>query len=209
MRCPVNYISITNAFGKHKGVDFGWYSPEHHNQYVYACDDGEIIYNRKQVTGGYVIHLKIKVGESYYVAEYGHLLKDSQLVKEKMFVKKGQKLAKMGKSGICTGEHLHFGLYKGSSINYKNKKNFVDPLKYINVYNNQHINEKSKDLIKHTKVAYNIPSEPLNIRYKSKTGKVVGHIYNGDEVEHYYIDLEGWNCCDNLRDYVCSNRYLK
>lgn len=206
MRCPVNYIAVTQKFGNHKGVDFGFYSKDHHNQYVYACDDGTIIYNRKQLTGGYVIQIKHDNG---YVSEYGHLLKDSQLVKEGMKIKKGEKIAKMGRSGICSGEHLHFGLYKGTAINYKNKKNFVDPLKYINVYNNQYINDKSKNLIKHTKIAEGIPSEPLNIRYKEKTGKVVGHIYNGDEVEYYYIREDGWNCCDNLRDFICSNKYLK
>ena len=114
----------------------------------------------------------------------------------------------MGSSGIVTGEHLHFGLYKGTSINYKNKDKFVDPLRYLNVYDNQHVNDKSSGLIKHTKRACNIPSEPLNIRYKTKTGKVVGSIYNGDEVESFGKNLEGWNIVDNLRDYVCSDKYL-
>lgn len=204
MRCPVNYIAVTQKFGTHKGVDFGWYN--HHHQWVYAVDDGIVIYNRKQITGGYVIQIRHDNG---YVSEYGHLLKDSQQVKEGFRVVKGDKIAKMGASGIVTGEHLHFGLYKGTSINYKNKKNYVDPLKYLNVYNNQKINEKSANLIKHTKVAEGIPSEPLNIRKGSKNGKVVGAIYNGDEVEHYYITDEGWNCLDNIRDYVCSNKYLK
>lgn len=206
MRCPVNYVTVTQEFGNHKGVDFGFYSKEHHNQWIYACDDGKVIYNRKQITGGYVIQIQHDNG---YVSEYGHLLKGSQQVKEGQFVRRGQKIAKMGKSGMVTGEHLHFGLYKGSKINYKNKKNFIDPLKYINIYNLQHVKGEVAEKIKHTKTACNIPSEPLNIRYKDKSGKVVGRIYNGDEVEYYYINEEGWNCCDNLRDYVCSNRYLK
>lgn len=205
MMCPVNYVAVTQEFkNNHKGVDFGWYG--HHNQWIYAIDDGEVIYNRKQITGGYVIHIRHNNG---YVSEYGHLLKNSQQVREGTKVKKGQKIARMGKSGMITGEHLHFGLYKGSYINYKDKSKFVDPLKYINLYDNQKANEKSEKLIKRTKHAEGIPSEPLNIRYKSKHGKVVGSIYNGDQVEHYYITDEGWNCLDNLRDYVCSNRYLK
>lgn len=207
MRCPVNYISITQKYSSmHKGVDLGWYSKEHHNQPIYAIDDGIVIYNRKQITGGYVIHIRHNNG---YVSEYGHLLKNSQTVHEGDIVKKGQKIAKMGASGIVTGEHLHFGLYKGNHIDYNNKKYYVDPLKYINVYDNQHENEKSKGLIKHTKHALGIPSEPLNIRYKSKTGKVVGSIFNGDQVETYGRNLDEWNIVDNLRDYVCSNKYLK
>lgn len=204
MMCPVNYVAVTQEFKNHKGVDFGWYN--HHNQWVYAVDDGVVIYNRKQITGGYVIHIRHDNG---FVSEYGHLLKDSQLVKENMVVKKGQKIAKMGKSGMVTGEHLHFGLYKGTYINYKDKSKFVDPLKYINLYDNQKANEKTEKLIKRTKHAEGIPSEPLNIRKSSKNGKVVGSIYNGDQVEHYYINEDGWNCLDNIRDYVCSNRYLK
>ena len=207
MRTPVNYISITQDFSKkHHGIDFGWFSDSHHNQWIYAIDDGTVIYNRKQISGGYVIHIRHDNG---YVSEYGHLLKNSQQVHEGDKVKKGQKIAKMGKSGLVTGEHLHLGIYHGTSINYNDKSKWVDPAKYLNVYANQVENAKSKGKLKHTKIAYNIPSEPLNIRYKTKHGKIVGYIYNGDEVEHYYINNEGWNVCDNIRDYVCSNKYLK
>ena len=206
MRCPVNYISIKQTFGNHKGVDFGWYDDKHHNQWIYAVDDGVVIYNRHQTTGGYVIHIR---HDSGYVSEYGHLLKNSQQVHEGDVVKKGQKIAKMGRSGIVTGEHLHFGLYKGTYINYKAKKYFVDPLRYLNCYVNQKENDKSKGMMKHTKIAYGIPNEPLNIRLHDKSGKIVGKIYNGDEVEYHGLNLDGWNIVDNTRDYVCSNRYLK
>ena len=206
MRCPVNYISINTRFGTHKGIDFGWFSESHHNQPIYAVEDGVVIYNRHQVTGGYVIHIRHDNG---YVSEYGHLLKNSQKVLEGDHVKKGQMIARMGKSGIVSGEHLHFGLYKGTSINYKDKSKWVDPLKYLNVYVNQVENAKSKGLIRHTKIAYDIPSEPLNIRLHDRYGKVVGAIYNGDEVEFHGLNLEGWNIVDNIRDYVCSDKYLK
>ena len=206
MKLPLNYTAIKQGFSKsHKGIDFGW-KKGHNNQWIYACDDGEVIYNRHQVTGGYVIHIRHDNG---YVSEYGHLLKNSQQVKEGMVVKKGQKIAKMGKSGICTGEHLHFGLYKGKTINYKDKSKFVNPCYYLNVYDGQELNDIDKHKIKHTKKAYNIPSEPLRIRYQNKNGKVVGSIYNDDQVETYGLNYEGWNIVDNIRDYVCSNKYLK
>ena len=206
MKLPLNYTAIKQGFSKsHKGIDFGW-KKGHNNQWIYACDDGEVIYNRHQVTGGYVIHIRHNNG---YVSEYGHLLKNSQQVKEDMVVKKGQKIAKMGKSGICTGEHLHFGLYKGKTINYKDKSKFVNPCYYLNVYDGQELNDADKHRIKHTKKAYNIPSEPLRIRYQNKNGKVVGSIYNDDQVETYGLNYEGWNIVDNIRDYVCSNKYLK
>lgn len=199
MRCPVNFVAVTQEKTKlHNGLDMGFYSKSHHNQPIMSADDGEVIYNEKQVKGGYVIKIK---HSNNIVTTYGHLLKNSQTVKVGMKVKMGEMIARMGKSGIVTGEHLHFSIQKNGK--------YLDPLKYINIYKGQHVNEKSKKLFKYTKTAYNIPSEPLNIRYQNKHGKVVGHIYNGDEVESYYINDEGWNCCDNLRDYVCSNRYLK
>lgn len=206
MKAPLQYLGITKDFSKsHRGVDFGWWK-NHRNQWVYAVDDGKVIYNRHQLTGGYVIHIRHDNGT---VSEYGHLLKNSQVVKEGMKVKKGEKIAKMGSSGLCSGEHLHFGIYLGTSINYSKKEKFVDPLKYINVYDSQTISKNDESKIRHTKTACDIPSEPLRIRYKSKTGKIVGDIYNGDQVETYGKDLEGWNIVDNLRDYVCSDKYLK
>ena len=57
MRCPVNYISVTQKYTyRHGGCDLGWYGNVcGYNQPIYACDDGKVIYNRKQITGGYVI----------------------------------------------------------------------------------------------------------------------------------------------------------
>lgn len=204
MKCPINYIAVVQKFGTHKGVDFGWYDPKHHNQPVYACEDGTVIYNRYQSSGGYVIHIKHDNG---YVSEYGHLLKDSQLVHEGDKVKKGQQIANMGASGKVTGEHLHFGLYKGKKINYLFKFNFVDPLKYINVYSNQKINDKSKNLIKHTKRV--TAKDGLNIRDKASiNGKIVRVAKYNEEVECF--GKKGtWNIVDNIKGYYCSSNYLK
>ena len=57
MRCPVNYAGVVQKFhSKHKGVDFGWNSKYGgSNQPVFASDDGIVVYNRYQTTGGYVI----------------------------------------------------------------------------------------------------------------------------------------------------------
>jgi len=52
----------------------------------------------------------------------------------------------------------------------------------------KNLNESDKYKIKHIKTAFDIPSEPLRIRYKNKYGKVVGDIYNNKEVEAH-MDL--------------------
>ena len=210
MRCPVNYISITQEYGTHKGVDFGWYDKNHHHQWIYAVDDGVVIYNRHQISGGYVIHIKHDNG---YVSEYGHLLKNSQQVHEGDRVTKGQKIAKMGASGLVTGEHLHFGLYKGTKINYKNKKNFIDPLKYIARYPWQHVasQSKAKDKIYNTKTAKGIPSEPLLVHSKPDYNKstVVKDfkIYNNTYVP-YFGYIKSFAIVDNLNKYYTCKRFL-
>lgn len=205
MRYPINMINIRQTFGSHKGIDFGWTSSVGKNQPVYAVDDGEVIYNRHQIRGGYVIQIKHNNG---YVSEYGHLLKDSQLVREGHKVKKGQQIARMGASGMVTGPHLHFGLYKGNYINYKDKSKFVDPLKYLCRYDEQKIyeNSKVKNLFHTKKVT---AKDGLNIRAGAGTNyKKVSVAPYGSQVESFGV-TKGWNVVDNIRGYYCSNNYLK
>lgn len=207
MRSPLDYMDIKQKFSKtHKGLDLGWH--DKHNKPVCAIDDGEVIYNRYQKTGGYVIHIRHKNG---YVSEYGHLLKDSQKVLEGNKVKKGQEIARMGASGKVSGEHLHLGIYKGKSINY-NKDNWVDPCKYLNIYSDQKASLTTSLKIKHTKHAKGIPSEPLLVHNKpnyNDNSVVKGKgIYNGDEVEFYGTE-KGMAIIDNANKYYTSNKYLK
>lgn len=207
MKCPLSYMSITQKFSKkHRGLDLGWH--DQHNRPVYACDDGIVIYNRYQTSGGYVIHIKHNNG---YVSEYGHLLKDSQTILEGDIVKKGQQIAQMGASGKAKGEHLHFGLYKGSKINYS-KDNWVNPCNYLNIYDNQNASLMTKLAIKHTKHASGIPSEPLLVHNKPNyyDSSVVKDykIYNGDQVE-FYGTKGTMAIIDNANKYYTSNRYIK
>lgn len=208
MRYPLNYIGVTQKFSKtHKGIDLGWNSKYGgKNVPVYAVDDGVVIYNRKQTTGGYVIHIRHDNG---LVSEYGHLLKDSQTILEGYKVKKGQMIARMGNSGISFGNHLHFGLYKGTSINY-NVNNWVNPFDYLCLYDNQTVNAKTTNngYVKFkTKKVVGADEEGLNVR-KGINGKVVGTYKNGTELESFGVE-RGWNIVDNVRGYYCSNKYVK
>lgn len=212
MRCPVDKISIVRGFSNsHKGVDFGWYSKGNENQNVYACEDGVVIYNRHQITGGYVIQILHDFGEGgCYVSEYGHLLKNSQRVKEGTRVKKGQVIAKMGRSGICTGNHLHFGFYRGSSINYSKKQNFLDPLRFLNIYNGQVANETAVNKIWHVREVVGVKDDPLLVHNQPNYSKssVCGELHNGDIVE-YYGTYNGMAVINTILGRWCSNRYIK
>lgn len=212
MMYPVNCINIKQKFkntgiNKHYGIDFGWYDSVGKNQPILAADDGVVIYNRKQVSGGYVIHIRHDDG---YCTEYGHLLKDSQRVKEGSRVKKGQVIANMGASGICTGAHLHFGVYKGKEINYSDKSKWVDPLKYLCMYDNQCVVDRSivpqKDLFHTKKVS---AKDGLNVRTTPSTkGKVVVVAPYNSQLECFGL-VGNWNIVDNIRGFYCSNKYLK
>lgn len=209
MRYPVNYVGVTNKFSKsHKGIDLGWNSKfGGKNQPIYAVEDGVVIYNRKQTTGGYVIHIRHDNG---YVSEYGHLLKDSQLVREGHKVKKGQQIASMGSSGMSFGNHLHFGLYKGTSINYKDKSKFVDPMKYLCLFSDQTTNDKTRQMgIYQTKIVAGVPSEPLVVRNKYNHRIKSMDLYNGDEVETFEDFNKQKVYVDNIQMYTTYKKYLK
>ena len=68
MQYPDNYISIPQGFSsKHKGVDFGWYSVLHHHQPILSVWEGEVIYSKRQSSGGNVIHIKHKIFIGTYI----------------------------------------------------------------------------------------------------------------------------------------------
>lgn len=210
MRFPVNYIGITKKFSSsHTAIDLGWNSKYGgKNQPIYACDDGVVIYNKTQTGGGKVLNIRHDNG---LVTEYAHL--DTVLVKKNQKVTKGQQIATMGCSGKnCAGFHLHFGVYKGTSIPYSGnwKKNYVDPLKYCNVYDDQVVAGSTAKSYKLYATKTVIAKDGLNVRTKSNTsGKIVKTMPYGSEIESYGRTINGWNIVDNVRGYYCSNSYLK
>jgi len=128
MQKPVKYFKITQPFkpNVHFGIDLGWSNASGHNQPIYAIEDGIVIYKQVQTSGGKVLHIKHSNG---YVSEYAHM--NSWLVNKGDKVKKGQQIGTMGKTGRVTGEHLHFGLYKGTSINYSKLSGFINPVSFL------------------------------------------------------------------------------
>lgn len=211
---PVNIINIRQEkTDNHMGLDLGWDSrldKNSLNQDIINPFKGVVTYIKYQSTGGYVVHIYSK--ELNLTSEFGHLKKGSIKVKLNQIVGTGEVIAKMGATGKTKGNHLHYGLYKGK-INYKNKKNWLDPLKYLVRYPNQTISGYSLDKLKiiQAKIVRNVPSEPLLVHDKMnfKDSSVVKDIklYNGQAVPVY--KKEGsFVLIDKVRKYYTSSRYV-
>jgi murein DD-endopeptidase MepM/ murein hydrolase activator NlpD len=93
----------------HKGVDFGasWGSP------IYAAADGQVV--GAGWSGGYGRQVRIAHGGGI-ATSYSHM---SQVVAaEGSFVHRGQLIGYVGSSGLSTGPHLHYEIYRnGTPVN--------------------------------------------------------------------------------------------
>ncbi|MGI6086302.1 MAG: M23 family metallopeptidase [Acetivibrionales bacterium] len=92
---------IYKYYRSHDGIDIG------NKQYptIYAAGDGKVV--EAGSTKGYGNYVAISHGNGFK-SIYAHL--SSYSVKVGDWVKKGQKIAKMGNTGTSTGTHLHFEL---------------------------------------------------------------------------------------------------
>ena len=211
---PVNIINIRQEkTDSHMGLDLGWDSrldKNSFNQDIINPFKGEVIYIKYQTTGGYVVQIYSK--ELGLTSEFGHLKKGSIKVKLHQIVGTGEVIAKMGATGKSNGNHLHYGLYKGK-LDYKKKKNFLDPLKYLVRYPNQTISGYSLDKLKiiQAKIVRNVPSEPLLVHDEKnfKDSSVVKDVklYNGQAVPLYEVD-GSFALIDKMRKYYTSSKYL-
>ncbi len=117
---PVDGGILFSKFGNrngqfHEGIDIS--APE--GIAVFAAEDGRVVYSDSRIRGyGNMIVLKHRGNLS---TVYAH--NKVNLAKEGDFVRRGQKIAEVGKTGNATGNHLHFEVRAG--------KEAVDPQKYV------------------------------------------------------------------------------
>lgn len=123
---PVNGI-ITSSYGSrtnpvldkeefHDGIDIA--VPEGTD--VIAIKDGEVIETGNSKTYG--IYIKYKTNDNYII-KYAHLSKIYSKKGDK--IKSGQTIALSGNTGLTTGPHLHYSLWKDDEI--------TDPINYVNL----------------------------------------------------------------------------
>ncbi len=111
----VNPVLKTNEF--HDGIDiYGQVGDD-----VYAVADGVVTDIETSKTYGNVLVYKLKGTDKDVKIFYGHL--DKVLVKVGEKIKKGEKVAKCGETGLVTGAHLHYSIFVDNKT--------VDPLPYV------------------------------------------------------------------------------
>ncbi len=123
LKAPLKYSRISSGFSyarkhpilkivrPHLGVDYA--APS--GTPVYALGDGKIIH--AAYSGGAGNYIKIK-HNSVYTTGYMHLKAYAKGIKSGMQVKQGQLIGYVGSTGISTGPHLDFRVWKnGKNIN--------------------------------------------------------------------------------------------
>lgn len=103
--------------------------------YIEAFADGKVLKARvSDAPGGgfgwYVV-IQHKIDGEYYTSLYAHMVPNSLQVKAGQKIKAGDVLGKMGTSGMSTGRHLHWEIWKGKTHGWSaDGKGFVEPVSF-------------------------------------------------------------------------------
>lgn len=124
LKAPLKYSRISSRFSNHRwhpilkiyrahhGVDYA--APE--GTPVHSIGDGEIIAKGYQRSGG-GNYIKVR-HNSTYTTQYAHLRRFAKGMKVGLQVKQGQTIGYVGHTGLATGPHLDFRVYKlGTAVN--------------------------------------------------------------------------------------------
>ncbi|HHH72630.1 MAG TPA: M23 family metallopeptidase [Sulfuricurvum sp.] len=105
------YHPILKRYRAHLGIDYA--APR--GTPIMAAGSGRIIFAGR--TRGYGNLIKIRHSDGY-VTLYAHQKSFRRGIRKGKYVKQGQIIGYVGTTGLSTGPHLHFGLYKnGRAIN--------------------------------------------------------------------------------------------
>jgi murein DD-endopeptidase MepM/ murein hydrolase activator NlpD len=123
----------------HNGTDMIYISGTERG--VYAPYAGTVTYagpsKTKKADGepsgfGYYVKITHKINGQFYSSLYAHLVKGSLKVKQGDKVKAGDLLGTMGTSGMSTGVHLHWEIWKGQTHGWSDDgKGFVEPIEFM------------------------------------------------------------------------------
>ncbi|WP_281951432.1 peptidoglycan DD-metalloendopeptidase family protein [Nitrosophilus kaiyonis] len=144
LKRPVRHARITSRFTlrrwhpilhkyrAHLGVDFG----ARRGTPVMAAGSGRVIFAGRKGGYGNVIIIKHKDG---YKTLYAHLSKFRRGIRRGKYVKQGQVIGYVGSTGLSTGPHLHFGLYKNNRP--------INPLSVVKITKSKLYGKKRKKFL--------------------------------------------------------------
>jgi murein DD-endopeptidase MepM/ murein hydrolase activator NlpD len=122
LRTPVDGARITSTFGRrkhpilgytraHQGVDFG----AGRGTPILAAGDGVV--TRASRWGGYGNWLQIRHSQGWSTG-YAHISRYAKGIHPGVHVRQGQVVAYVGSTGLATGPHLHYEVWKnGHRVN--------------------------------------------------------------------------------------------
>ncbi|GMB89569.1 PG-modifying enzyme, HdpA [Helicobacter ailurogastricus] len=117
LETPVRYTRISSRFSlgrmhpilkqvrPHFGVDFA----AKKGSLIHAATDGYIVSMGRK--GGYGNAIEIKHGQDLRMV-YAHMSAFARGLHMHSYVKRGQVIGRVGSTGLSTGPHLHFGVYR-------------------------------------------------------------------------------------------------
>lgn len=120
---PVDDAYISSSFGyrvsigssNHQGLDLA----NDAGTPIHAADGGEVIYADAYKGFGLIVKIQHDNGDVTYYAHCSRIL-----VEVGQYVTQGEEIAKMGATGVATGNHLHFELHPGGG-------DAVNPMDYL------------------------------------------------------------------------------
>ena len=98
---------VLHRWRAHLGVDFG----ARRGTPVRAAGDGKVVFAGRKGGYGNVVIIAHRGG---YKTLYAHLSRFRKGIRRGKRVKQGQVIGYVGSTGLSTGPHLHFGLYKNN-----------------------------------------------------------------------------------------------
>ncbi len=145
LKTPLRYNRISSRFTHkrwhpvlkryraHLGVDFA--APT--GRKIVAAAAGRVIHKGRKGGYGKTVMIRHKNGLKTL---YGHLNSYSRKIKVGSWVKQGTFIARVGSTGLSSGPHLHFGLYKNGRA--------MNPLRIISVTKTKLTGKKKKEFMK-------------------------------------------------------------
>lgn len=159
---------ILKKYRAHLGVDYA----ASRGTPIAAAGDGRVVF--MGTTRGYGKVIKIRHSDGYLTL-YAHQKSFRKGIRNGSFVKKGQIIGYVGSTGLSTGPHLHFGLYKNGRA--------IDPLRVVQVATKKLKGAQKSAFLKlkseyDASISMHIANET---RYaKASTTETVCYFYNGE-----------------------------